>query len=381
LRIGVPRELKSGENRAALTPAAAHALIEDGHTVLVEGGAGLGAGFSDADYQRAGCVCGGAADAWACALVAKVKEPLPEEWHHFRPGLVLFAYLHLAPAPELTAALLAAQVVGIALETVQRPDGTLPLLSPMSEIAGRMSVQVGAHFLQSSHGGRGILPGGVPGVAPAHVAIIGGGTVGRGAARIAVGLGARVTVLEVSPDRLRELEAYFGGRVGTLAAHPSAVAATVADADLVIGAVLLPGARAPRVVTEPMVARMRPGAVIVDVSVDQGGCVETCDHATTHAEPTYLRHGVVHYAVANMPGAVPRTATEALANATLPYLRRIAAEGLPAAVAADPALALGVNVAGGAVLCAPVAAAQGLPTRTLAEVLPAARPGAARSGF
>jgi alanine dehydrogenase len=369
LRIGVPREVKPGEYRVALTPAAAHVLVQDGHEVVVEAGAGLGSGFADADFRAAGCRLGEARDVWACDLVAKVKEPQPEEYPRLRPGLVLFGFLHLAPAPALTAALLEAGVVAIALETVQREDGSLPLLQPMSEIAGRMSVQVGAYFLQRPHGGRGILLGGVPGVAPAHVVVVGAGTVGRGAARIAAGLGARVTVLDVNPERLREVDEHLGGRVETLASHPRALAEVVATADVLVGAVLVPGARAPRVVTAEMVAAMRPGSVVVDVAVDQGGCVQTCDHPTTHRRPTYVRHGVLHYAVPNMPGAVPRTATEALANATLPYLRRLAGEGWRAAVAADPALARGVNVALGELTCAPVAAAQGRRATPLSALL------------
>lgn len=365
MRIGVPQERKPGEDRVALTPAAAHALVVDGHAVTIEAGAGLGSGFADEDYRAAGCDVGGADAAWAGDIVAKVKEPQAQEYGWLRPSLVLFAYLHLAPAAELTAALLRAGTVALALETVQRADGTLPLLSPMSEIAGRMSVQVGSVFLQSPHGGRGLLPGGVPGVAPAHVVVIGGGTVGRGATRIAVGLGARVTVLDTSPDRLRELDERFAGRVETLASHPLAVAVASREADLLIGAVLVPGARAPRVVSEEMVRGMRPGSVIVDVAVDQGGCVETADHPSSHESPTYGRHGVLHYAVPNMPGAVPRTATFALANATLPYLRRLAGVGWRRAVATDPELARGLNVAGGEVFCAPVAAAQGLPCAVL----------------
>ncbi len=254
-------------------------------------------------------------------------------------------------------------------QDVQRQDHTLPLLAPMSEIAGRMAVQVGSYFLQRPHGGRGVLPGGVPGVAPAHVVVVGGGTVGRGAARIAVGLGARVTLLDLDVDRLRELEELFAGRVETLASHPWTVASAVAQADLLVGAVLVPGARAPRVVTRDMVRTMAPGSVVVDVAVDQGGCVETCDHATTHRRPTYMREGVVHYAVANMPGAVPRTATEALANATLPYLRRLAVHGWRAAARADAALGRGINVAQGQLVCAPVAEALGRPSVALQEVL------------
>lgn len=368
MRIGVPRETKADERRVALTPAAVHVLVEDGHTVLLERGAGAGSGFADADYRQAGALLGDQEAAWACDLVAKVKEPQAEEWRYFHPGLILFCYLHLAPDPRLTLALCEQSVAAVALETVERVDHSLPLLAPMSEIAGRMAVQVASYFLQSPHGGRGILPGGVPGVAPAHVVVIGAGTVGRGAARIAVGLGARVTLLEVDPDRMRLVEEMFAGRVETLASHPYTVASAVADADVVVGAVLVPGARAPRVVTEAMVRQMRPGGVILDVSVDQGGCIETCDHATTHHDPTYLRHGVVHYAVANMPGAVPRTATEALANATVPYLRRLGGLGLGAALRGDAALARGVNTLGGAVTCRPVAEAQGLVATALEEV-------------
>ena len=369
MRIGVPREIKAGESRVALTPSTAHVLVEDGHAVCVEAGAGRGSGFADEDYVAAGCRLGDDAAAWSVDVVAKVKEPQDEEYQRFRPGLTLFTYLHLAPAPALTRALMDGGVTAIALETVQRPDGALPLLAPMSEIAGRMSVQVGSYFLQSPQGGRGMLPGGVPGVAPAHVVVLGGGTVGRGAARIAAGLGARVTILDVSADRLRELEERFGGRVETLASHPRAVAQAVASADLVVGAVLVPGAKAPRVVSHDMVRRMRAGSVVVDVAVDQGGCVETCDRVTTHEAPTYVRDGVVHYAVPNMPGAVPRTATEALANATLPYLRQIARAGGRAAAQADPALASGVNVAAGRVTCAPVAHAQGLTAVSVQDLL------------
>lgn len=359
MRIGVPREIKADERRVAMTPAAVHVLATDGHQVVVEAGAGEGSGFGDSDFRAAGAEIGSVATAWACDLVAKVKEPQREEFGWFHPGLILFGYLHLAPDPRLTQALCEQAVAAIALETVERADHSLPLLAPMSEIAGRMAVQVASYFLQSPHGGRGILPGGVPGVPPAHVVIIGAGTVGRGAARIAAGLGARVTLLEVDLDRLRLVEETLGGRVETLASHPYTVAAAVADADVLIGAVLVPGARAPRVVDEAMVRAMRPGSVILDVSVDQGGCIETCDHPTTHHAPTYVRHGVVHYAVANMPGAVPRTATEALANATLPYLRRLGGLGLGPALRTDPALARGVNTLAGAVTCRPVAEAQG----------------------
>jgi alanine dehydrogenase len=369
VRIGIPTERKVDESRVALTPAAVHVLVQDGHAVAVERGAGHGSGFADEDYAAAGARLVDREEAWAAELVLKVKEPQPEEYRYLRSDLTLFCYLHLAADGALTQALRDAGTTAVALETVQRDDGALPLLQPMSEIAGRMAVQVGAHLLQSPCGGRGVLVGGVPGVPPAHVVVVGGGTVGRGAARIAAGLGARVTVLEVSPERLAALDELFQGRVETLASYPWTVGQAVASADLVVGAVLVPGARAPHVVTEAMVRAMRPGAVVVDVAVDQGGCVETCDHPTTHHDPTYVRYGVVHYAVANMPGAVPRTATEALANATLPYVRRLAALGWRRAAAADPALARGVNVARGAVTCRPVAEAFGLPYRPVAELL------------
>ncbi len=369
MRIGVPRERMVEEYRVGVTPAAAHVLVSDGHEVFVERAAGQGAGFSDQEYLDAGCRVVGAGDAWDAELVVKVKQPEAEEYRYFREGMALFSYLHLAPAPALTAAILESGMTAIGLETVQRADGRLPLLAPMSQIAGRMAVMVGAHFLQRPHGSAGILPGGISGVPSAQVVVVGGGTVGLGAARVAVGLGARVVVMDTDPERLHVLDDLFDGRVGTLIAQPLVVAAAVRDADLVIGAVLVPGARAPHVVSAAMVRSMRSGSVIVDVAVDQGGCVETCDHVSTHRAPVYERYGVLHYAVANIPGSVPRTATQALANATLPYLRRLAAVGWRQAAREDPALARGVNVADGLCACAPVAEAQGRKWTAVSELL------------
>jgi alanine dehydrogenase len=362
MRIGVPREIKADEQRVALTPAGAAALVRDGHSVVVEQGAGSRAGFDDGEYEAAGAELAPDARAvWETAeLVVKVKEPLPEEYRYFRPGLVLFTFLHLAAAPELTRALMARGVTAIGYETVERDDGQLPLLMPMSEVAGRMAPQIGAHFLERPHGGRGILLGGVPGVAPGHVVILGGGVVGSNAARIAVGLGARVTLLDVDAVRLRTLDDLFGGRLETLMSETHHIAQAVADADLLIGAVLVHGARAPHLVTAEMVRTMRPGSVIVDVAVDQGGTVETVDHTTTHSDPIYVRHGVVHYAVPNMPGAVPRTSTLALANVTLPYVRALAAKGPERALREDRVLRRGLNTYRGSVTCRGVAEAHGL---------------------
>ncbi|MED4986326.1 alanine dehydrogenase, partial [Geobacillus stearothermophilus] len=317
--IGVPKEIKNNENRVAITPAGVLSFVQAGHTVLIEKEAGVGSGFSDNDYARAGAqIIERAEDVWAQAdMVMKVKEPLPSEYRFFRPGLVLFTYLHLAADPELTRALKESGVIAIAYETVQ-VGRTLPLLTPMSEVAGRMAAQIGAQFLEKPYGGKGILLGGVPGVARGKVVIIGGGVVGTNAAKVAVGLGADVTIIDLNADRLRELDDIFGNQITTLMSNPMNIAEAVAEADLVIGAVLIPGARAPKLVTEDMVKAMKPGSVIVDVAIDQGGIVETSDHVTTHDDPTYVKHGVVHYAVANMPGAVPRTSTIALTNVTIP---------------------------------------------------------------
>ncbi|MGG3018806.1 alanine dehydrogenase [Geobacillus stearothermophilus] len=346
--IGVPKEIKNNENRVAITPAGVLSFVQAGHTVLIEKEAGVGSGFSNNDYARAGAqIIERAEDVWAQAdMVMKVKEPLPSEYRFFRPGLVLFTYLHLAADPELTRALKESGVIAIAYETVQ-VGRTLPLLTPMSEVAGRMAAQIGAQFLEKPYGGKGILLGGVPGVARGKVVIIGGGVVGTNAAKVAVGLGADVTIIDLNADRLRELDDIFGNQITTLMSNPMNIAEAVAEADLVIGAVLIPGARAPKLVTEDMVKAMKPGSVIVDVAIDQGGIVETSDHVTTHDDPTYVKHGVVHYAVANMPGAVPRTSTIALTNVTMPYALQIANKGVMQAITDNPALDLGVNVANG----------------------------------
>ncbi|MFB5166237.1 alanine dehydrogenase [Parageobacillus toebii] len=346
--IGVPKEIKNNENRVAITPAGVMSFVQAGHTVLVEKDAGIGSGFTNEDYASAGAqIIDQAQGVWAKAdMIMKVKEPLPSEYNYFRPGLILFTYLHLAAEPELARALKEKGVIAIAYETVQ-VGRTLPLLTPMSEVAGRMAAQIGAQFLEKPKGGKGILLGGVPGVSRGKVTIIGGGTVGTNAAKVAVGLGADVTIIDLSADRLRELDDIFGHQITTLMSNPMNIAQAVAESDLVIGAVLIPGAKAPKLVTEEMVKAMKPGSVIVDVAIDQGGIVETSDHVTTHDNPTYVKHGVVHYAVANMPGAVPRTSTLALTNVTIPYALQIANKGVHQAVADNPALKLGVNVANG----------------------------------
>ncbi|RDI96469.1 alanine dehydrogenase [Meiothermus sp. QL-1] len=359
MTIGVPREIKTLENRVALTPGGAASLVRRGHRVWVERGAGLGSGIPDAEYERAGAELVDQAEAWSADLVVKVKEPIAEEYRYLRKDLILFAYLHLAADEALTRALLQAGTTAIAYETVQLPDGTLPLLVPMSEVAGRMAPQVGAWALEKPHGGRGVLLGGVPGVAPASVVILGGGVVGTNAAKIALGMGAQVTVLDVSKSRLQYLDDVFGGRLITLASTEANIASSIRHADLLIGAVLIPGAKAPKLVTREMLATMKEGAVIVDVAVDQGGCVETI-RPTTHANPTYVVDGVVHYGVANMPGAVPRTSTFALTNQTLPYLLRLAEKGLEA-LKEDPALLQGLNTHQGHLTCRGVAEAFALP--------------------
>jgi alanine dehydrogenase len=342
--VGVPKEIKDNEARVALTPGGAKALAEAGHKVLVETQAGTLSGFPDDDYQNAGAeIVGDAGYAWRKAdLVVKVKEPIESEYVYFREGLVLFTYLHLAPLPRLTNKLLEAKVIGIAYETVRDRQGNLPLLTPMSEVAGRMSVQVGASYLERERGGRGILLGGVPGVPPAHVAILGGGVVGTNAARIALGLGARTTLIDVNLNRLRELDDIFGGRLYTLASNSYNIAQVTREAELVIGGVLIPGATAPRLVTRAMVSQMKKGAVIVDVAIDQGGCIETA-RPTTHSDPSYKVDGVVHYCVTNMPGAVPHTSTLALTNSTFPYLLRLATQGAHEALRQDAGLAEGLN--------------------------------------
>jgi alanine dehydrogenase len=359
--IGIPKEIKDNEYRVSLTPGGAHSLAGQGHRVLVQASAGEGSGFPDAEYAESGAtVVQTAAQAWAAEMVVKVKEPIPTEYDFLRPDLTLFTYLHLAAAEKLTHALMEKKTLGIAYETVQMADGSLPLLTPMSEVAGRMAVQVGAHYLEKMHGGRGKLLGGVPGVTPCDVVIIGGGIVGTNAAQMALGMGARVTIIDIDVNRLRYLSQVLRGNLVTLMSNPLSIATACEYADLLVGAVLVAGAKAPRLVTRQMISRMKPGSVIVDVAVDQGGCVETV-HATTHSDPVYFVDGVLHYCVANMPGAVPRTSTHALSNATLPYTEKLARLGPLNACKADPALALGINTYNGHLTYKAVADAFGLP--------------------
>jgi alanine dehydrogenase len=367
--IGVPKEIKDHETRVGLVPSGVTALREAGHEVLVETSAGEGSSLTDREYMEAGAaVVQSAADVWQHAeLVVKVKEPQRAEYGYFRPGLMLFTYLHLAPLPELTDRLLDAKVASIAYETILEADGSLPLLTPMSEVAGRMAVQVGAQYLEKPNGGRGILLGGVPGVAPAHVVILGGGVVGLNAAKMAVGLGAHVTIIERNLNRLRHLDDIFDSRVVTLASNSWTISENMKTADLVIGSVLIPGASAPKLVRREMIATMRRGAVVVDVAIDQGGCFET-SRATTHTEPIYFVDGVLHYCVSNMPAAVPHTSTFALTNATFPYLLELANEGLEMACARHPALSAGVNTYHGYVTHSGVAGSQGRQWRELAAV-------------
>jgi len=360
--IGVPKEIKNMENRVGLTPAGAKELTRHGHTVLVETNAGAGSGFDDAGYQEAGAkIVDTAAEVWSAEMVYKVKEPLAAEYGYFREDLLLFTYLHLAAEGPLTEALVASKVTSIAYETVQYDSGALPLLTPMSEVAGRMSVQIGVRYLEKSNGGRGILLGGVPGVPAGHATIVGGGVVGLNAAKMAVGLGAKVTIVDISADRLRALDDLFDGRVETLMSNAQNMETAVSRADLLVGAVLVAGARAPKLVSESMVMQMKPGSIIVDVAIDQGGCIETVDRVTSHADPTYVKHGVIHYSVGNMPGAVPRTSTMALTNVTLPYAVRLANLGVNAASKADKTLIRGVNTVGGCVTHHAVANAFGYP--------------------
>ncbi|WP_226536895.1 alanine dehydrogenase [Fictibacillus halophilus] len=345
--IGVPAEIKNNENRVAITPSGVMTLTAAGHTVLVENNAGVGSGFTNEDYAAAGAqILEDVQDVWAAEMVMKVKEPLASEYKYFRSDLILFTYLHLAAEPALAKALTESGVTAIAYETVEF-NRTLPLLTPMSEVAGRMSAQIGAQFLEKPKGGKGILLAGVPGVRRGKVTIIGGGVVGTNAAKVAIGLGADVTIIDLSPDRLRQLDDIFGNSIQTLMSNPLNIAQAVAESDLVIGAVLIPGAKAPKLVTEEMIKAMTPGSVVVDVAIDQGGIFETVDRITTHDNPTYDKHGVVHYAVANMPGAVPRTSTIALTNVTVPYALQIANKGAQKAIADNPSLKAGLNTAGG----------------------------------
>lgn len=356
MRIGIPKEMKNNENRVAITPSGVVSFIQAGHEVWIEQDAGINSSFTNDMYQQAGAVIiKDAATIWKSSdMILKVKEPIVEEYSYFRDDLILFTYLHLAANPNLTKALKDSGMVAIAYETVT-VHHTLPLLTPMSEVAGRMAAQIGTQFLEKTYGGKGILLSGVTGVKRGKVVIIGGGMVGTNAAKIAIGLGADVTIIDISADRLRQIEAIFGNQLTTLISNSYNISAAIQEADLVIGAVLIPGAKAPTLVTEAMVQSMSPGSVIVDVAIDQGGIFETITHMTTHDQPTYLKHGIIHYAVANMPGAVPQTSTIALTNATIPYALQIANKGIRQAILDDQALAHGVNVAHGEITFAAVA--------------------------
>ena len=368
--IGVPKEVKDHETRVGLVPSGVAALREAGHEVLVQSSAGEGSALTDREYMQAGAaILPKAEEVWRRAdLVVKVKEPQLREYVHLRPGLILFTYLHLAPLPELTNRMLEAKISGVAYETIHDADGSLPLLTPMSEVAGRMSVQVGAQYLEAHNGGRGVLLGGVPGVSPANCVIIGGGVVGTNAAKIALGMGAHVTLIDRNLNRLRQLDDIFGGQIVTLASNAFTISETLKSADLVVGAVLIPGASAPKVVRREMIANMKRGAVVVDVAIDQGGCFET-SHATTHTEPIYFVDGILHYCVSNMPAAVPHTSTFALTNATFPYLMALANKGLERACTDHQGLREGVNTYNGYVTHAGVAESQGRQWRELTGVV------------
>ena len=364
--IGVPTEVKKDENRVAIIPGAVTALVQAGHTVLVQAGAGTGSGIKDGEFEAAGAgLVPTAEELYARAeMIYKVKEPQPAEYGLFREGQVLFTFLHLAAEPELTKALMGKKVIAIAYETVF-VEGTIPMLAPMSEIAGRLATQIGSRFLEKASGGRGVLLGGVPGVSPASVVIIGGGIVGINAARIAMGMGAHVTIIDVNLQRLRFLDDVFGSKLRTLYSNPQNMAEAVAAADLLIGAVLIPGAKAPRLCTEAMVKTMQPGTVIVDVAIDQGGCIETINRTTSHSAPIYELHGVLHYAVPNIPGAVPRTSTFALNNATLPFALELAGKGYKRIIAEQPPLCQGINVIAGKLVCKAVADSLSLPCEAI----------------
>jgi alanine dehydrogenase len=370
MKIGVPKEIKIHEYRVGLVPAGVRELVDSGHQVVVQSGAGAGIGFDDSHYQAAGGSISkkveeifGSAD-----LVVKVKEPQPSEYPYFRSGLILFTYLHLAPLPELTRKLTETGVNSVAYETIREQDGSLPLLTPMSEVAGRMAIQVGAQYLEAPNGGRGVLLGGVPGVAPASVLILGGGVVGHNSAKMAVGLGAHVTIIDRDLERLRELDDIYSSQVVTLASNTLTIRDSLRTADLVIGAVLIPGAAAPKLVRRDMLKGMKKGAVMVDVAIDQGGCFET-SHATTHTDPIYFVDGVLHYCVSNMPAAVPHTSTFGLTNATFPYLAELCAKGLERACKENPAIREGVNTYGGHITYPGVAESQGLGWKALSAVM------------
>ena len=368
--VGVPKEVKDHETRVGLVPSGVMALREAGHRVLVETNAGAGSSLPDQGYHEAGAeIIADAAEVWTKAdLVVKVKEPQPSEYPHFRSGLILFTYLHLAPLPELTQKLMETRVNSVAYETIRENDGSLPLLTPMSEVAGRMAVQVGAQYLEAPNGGRGVLLGGIPGVAPATVLILGGGVVGHNSAKMAVGLGAHVTIIDRDLERLRELDDIYNSQVVTLASNSLTIRDSLRNADLVIGAVLIPGASAPKLVRRDMLKGMKKGAVMVDVAIDQGGCFET-SHATTHTDPVYFVDGVLHYCVSNMPAAVPHTSTFALTNATFPYLAELCSKGLERACKENPAIREGVNTYGGHITYPGVAESQGLSWKALSAVM------------
>jgi len=370
MKVGVPKEVKVHEYRVAMTPAGAHELVRSGHEVYVQQGAGEGSSIPDADFVHAGAVILPTADdVWQTGdLILKVKEPIAEEYHRLRKDQVLFTYLHLAASRACTDALLESGITAIAYETVQLPDGSLPLLAPMSEVAGRMAPQVGAHHLQRDGGGRGVLMGGVSGVYAAKVVVLGAGVSGMNAAAIALGMQSEVLLVDKNVTRLRQADAIYQGHCQTVASNAYEIERACIDADLVIGAVLVPGAKAPKLISNELVSRMKPGSVLVDISIDQGGTFED-SHPTTHADPTYRVHNSVFYCVANMPGAVPHTSTYALTNVTLPYMLEIAKKGWREALANDPSFALGLNTHEGSVTCAPVAEAHGLPAVPLAEVL------------
>ncbi len=368
--VGVPKEVKDHETRVGLVPSGVMGLREAGHKVLVETNAGAGSSLPDRDYREAGAeILSSAADVWSKAdLVVKVKEPQPSEYPYFRPGLILFTYLHLAPLPELTQRLIETKMSSVAYETIREEDGSLPLLTPMSEVAGRMAVQVGAQYLEAPNGGRGVLLGGVPGVAPASVLILGGGVVGHNSAKMAVGLGAHVTIIDRNLERLRQLDDIYSSQVVTLASNSLTIRESLRTADLVIGAVLIPGASAPKLVRRDMLKGMKKGAVMVDVAIDQGGCFET-SRATTHTDPVYFVDGVLHYCVSNMPAAVPHTSTFGLTNATFPYLAELCAKGLQRACQENPAIREGVNTYGGFITYPGVAESQGLGWKALSAVM------------
>jgi alanine dehydrogenase len=361
MQIGVAKEIKNNEDRVAMTPSGVVHLVRSEHEVFIQKDAGMGSGFTNKEYSAAGAtIVNTAEEAWSKEMIMKVKEPIASEYGYFRKGLILFTYLHLAPELELTQQLTQKETIGIAYETVQLRNGSLPLLTPMSEVAGRMATQIGAQFLEKPHGGKGILLGGTPGVKRGKVTIIGGGVAGTNAAKIATGIGAEVTILDLSQERLGQLDDIFGSMITTLMSNPYNIARTVKESDLVIGAVLIPGAKAPKLITEEMIKSMEPGSVVVDIAIDQGGIIETTDRITTHDNPVYVKHGVLHYAVANMPGAVPRTSTLALTNVTVPYAIQIANKGYKQACLENEALLKGINTLNGYVTYKAVADAQKL---------------------